>query len=1405
MFKRLIIFFLFAHFFTLSSVIGQNRYLNFSSDQSNSVNKNDVLRKINDDGLKGMQVNYNISCAKVFEKKAISKVFQYVNIKDFTYLKEVGKPALPAHYDLVLIPDGADISISTGNLQRKTYDDFLIYPALKPATDREGDPEPPFEIDEQFYQSDVSYPDQPVKIVETLLIRGLRIAVIQVCPIQYNPLQKRITVYPNLNYHVEFSQASKYLDASRFSNHFLEMLPNYILNSVSLKKEIAENPIHKNVNGPAVNYIIITHSNYIEAADSLAKWKAQLGYTVEIVSKSSWTSAQVKSEIQQRYQNWNPKPDYFVILGDHDLVPGEIHQDPTYSNNFATDLYYACMDGAGDYVADMAFGRISVSSAAQALSVVQKIIHYEKNPPAQAAFYNSAVACAQFEDEDSNSYEDRRFALTAEEIRDYMTTQQGFNIDRVYKTDNYVTPLYWNDGFFANSEPVPTYLRKPTYAWDDDKYDIRDYLNSADGRLFILHRDHGYSDGTGWATPEFLTSDISMLNNGDRTPVVFSINCNTGEYLRPECFSERFLRYNNGGAVGVFGASYISYSGFNDALLLGMIDAIWSNPGIIPNFTGIGDTPVGLPTVHNPIYNMGDVMNQGMIRMVQTWGDDSYTHELFHYFGDPAMQMWTAIPVNITATHTDSLFCNDTVFNIYSCSLADGLATLVVNGELIAETTLSGGTGTLTFPPFGGSEAVLTISEHNFKPYVANIPVNAGCVRADFDISYTGLCIGENITFTDASDGSVLSWSWNFGSGASPASASSQGPHTVVYATAGMKTISLTVTGSAGSNIYSQQISVPQLCSNSLSQNTHISAVSCNGILLDNGGSGNYLSNSNDTAIISATGATSIQIAFNDFDVEPGSLTTCDYDYLSIYDGPNTSATLLGTYCNTNGNTPPATLTTSGNNFTVVFHSDAATNMRGFEIEWSCSVPNSPPNTSFSASPLNTCTGEVNFSDLSLNNPTSWLWDFGDGDTSTIQNPNHIYVQNGIFTITLSATNIHGTTSYTRIDYINVNRPNAPLADSGMICNSGSVTLHANGSGNLSWYDQSTGGNLLGTGSNFITPTLSSTTTYFVQDQVTNNFFVEPADTNLGSGGFYTGSTSHYLKFDALNDFTLVSVKVFAANTKDRTIELRNSSGVLIYDTIVNITAGDSRIYLNYFIPAGNNYRLVCAGTNCQLYRNNSGAVFPYSVPDIVSITGNSFTDPTFYYYFYDWEVRGSSCISPRTEVPVFISTAIPNSSFSFSQNLNTVNFTDLSTDAYFWTWDFDDGYISHMQNPSHTYMANGMYIVNLTAENGCGQENFADTVYVYTVGINTFDQSGGFIIYPNPASSIIYISSKTGTNNIEEIRLTDITGRSVLKIENIILHGNMTSIDLSGLSSGLYMLSIRDSRQNGLQKIIKY
>lgn len=62
----------------------------------------------------------------------------------------------------------------------------------------------------------------------------------------------------------------------------------------------------------------------------------------------------------------------------------------------------------------------------------------------------------------------------------------------------------------------------------------------------------------------------------------------------------------------------------------------------------------------------------------------------------------------------------------------------------------------------------------------------------------------------------------------------------------------------------------------------------------------------------------------------------------------------------------------------------------------------------------------VNYTDQSTNSPTSWLWDFGDGNSSTDQNPMHVYNNMGMYDVSLTVTNDDGSDTETKTNFINV-------------------------------------------------------------------------------------------------------------------------------------------------------------------------------------------------------------------------------------------------------------------------------------------------------------------------------------------------------------------------------------------------
>ena len=108
------------------------------------------------------------------------------------------------------------------------------------------------------------------------------------------------------------------------------------------------------------------------------------------------------------------------------------------------------------------------------------------------------------------------------------------------------------------------------------------------------------------------------------------------------------------------------------------------------------------------------------------------------------------------------------------------------------------------------------------------------------------------------------------------------------------------------------------------------------------------------------------------------------------------------------------------------------------------------PTAAFSASPTSgKAPMKVQFTDTSTGTPKKWKWDFGDGTTSTKQNPTHKYSKAGKYTVTLKVTNAVGINTATKSNYITVTAK--PVAAFSASSTSGRVPL------NVKFTDKSTG------------------------------------------------------------------------------------------------------------------------------------------------------------------------------------------------------------------------------------------------------------------------------------------------------------------------------------------------------------
>ncbi len=156
------------------------------------------------------------------------------------------------------------------------------------------------------------------------------------------------------------------------------------------------------------------------------------------------------------------------------------------------------------------------------------------------------------------------------------------------------------------------------------------------------------------------------------------------------------------------------------------------------------------------------------------------------------------------------------------------------------------------------------------------------------------------------------------------------------------------------------------------------------------------------------SGIVPLTVDFSDLSTE--SPTTWDWDFgdggSSTAQHPSHTYTAAGVY------TVSLTVTNAGG-------SDTLTRTDYITVD---PDPGTPPVADFVGVPTSgTVPLPVSFTDLSLNDPTSWSWDFGDGGTSSAQHPDYTYTTAGVYTVSLTVSNAAGSDTLTLPGYITVN------------------------------------------------------------------------------------------------------------------------------------------------------------------------------------------------------------------------------------------------------------------------------------------------------------------------------------------------------------------------------------------------
>lgn len=348
-----------------------------------------------------------------------------------------------------------------------------------------------------------------------------------------------------------------------------------------------------------------------------------------------------------------------------------------------------------------------------------------------------------------------------------------------------------------------------------------------------------------------------------------------------------------------------------------------------------------------------------------------------------------------------------------------------------------------------------------------------------------------------------------------------------------------------------------------------------------------------------------------------------------------------------------------------------------------------PPQANFVSSTNNTCSGFVQFTDSSSFEPTSWLWNFGDGSTSSTRNPLHFYAQSGVYTVKLIVSNAFGADSMVMPDMITI------------------------------------------TGSNGIVPATCRST--------------------VQNPGQQNGTTSvRFGNMNAVNGFAAVDGGYVDYTCTDSALVVVNSVGQV--DSLIVQTSGGNinencRVYIDF-----NNDGIFATAERVLNTNNNKlhrvaltlTADRCLGIPVRMRVMTDNANNQLFNACSFiqagqqeDYRVR-LVWAAPAVQAPIAkISAAQTKTCNGVIQFRDSSRFQPES-----WLWSFGDGQTSNLKNPQHNYAASGNYTVKLMVSNSIGSDSVLIPNYVTVTGLTG-------IIPPACFPSVTAPSANSGTSRV--------------------------------------------------------
>jgi len=644
--------------------------------------------------------------------------YNFISFENTQMAGHLGEPTLPYHSISLLLPPGyvAESIEVIGENETLISGEYQLYPrqASRPLSEENSGI---FQKNQNVYDSDILYPEKLNGEFSTEFLNGYSFVLSTFTPVKYNPANGIISWYKKITIKITTKPDNKAIQALanlKSSENILEKV-----NTLAQNPEIIKNYSQTN-NRDDDDYemMIITPSSFEDNYQDLIDLYIPRGVKAETVTTEYINTnisgqdmpEKIRNYIIQEYQAHGVE--YILLGGDVEHVAyrgfycyvqsGSGYED----DNIPADLYYSALDGTwnddgdnrwgeigeDDLLPDVSVTRFTISDTVELNNMLHKTISYQDSPvlgeldkPLLAGehLYSDPMTWgAQYLDLLIGYHDDN-----------------GYETTGIPETDNYDT-LYDRSASWSASQLITE-------------------INQ--GHSFIHHVGHANATYVmRLNNPDITNSNFSEVNGTTHNyTLVYTHGCICGSFDNSDCIGEKIVTIDNFAAAGAFNSRY---GWFNEGQTEGpsahlhreFIDALYNQKK-----GRVGEAHKISKIETSPWVNAPGQHEEGALR---------WCFYDCNMFGDPAMSVWTAEPININVVFENTIPINNDSTNVIVTSGGDaveGLNCVLKDGDVIYGTAVTDslGNATIYYNPANVElgNAQLVISGYNCLPHIYEV------------------------------------------------------------------------------------------------------------------------------------------------------------------------------------------------------------------------------------------------------------------------------------------------------------------------------------------------------------------------------------------------------------------------------------------------------------------------------------------------------------------------------------------------------------------------------------------------------------------------------------------------------------------------------------------------------------